>query len=69
MKTMHFTSCDYTIIKTPSGQYLFHGTSKTDMIAHRERLIRKSEHIHRQVAALQSFLDGESVSNPDALRS
>jgi hypothetical protein len=68
MKTIHFTSGDYITIKNENGSYSFAGRGKYEMLQHMTRLSNQAERIKRELVALGAFLDGESVSNPNALR-
>lgn len=65
---IHFTSDGYTHIKTPTGSYAFKGTSLAALTAQRADLVHGDSRRQRQLAALDAFLQGKSVANPEALR-
>lgn len=64
---LHFTSGNYTVIKTSQGQYSFLGTGKAEMLDHMRNIDDAIRHGHRQIAALTLFLNGKSESSPEAL--
>lgn len=68
MKTRHFTSGNYTTIRNNVGSYSFLGVGKSSMLEHHTRLFEQAARIQREIAALTTFLDGDSISDPDALR-
>lgn len=68
----HFTSGDYIAIKTDTGTSqvrIYPGETAVDACLRLDREIEKSlARIARQRARLTAFLNGQTVSNPDALR-
>jgi hypothetical protein len=65
--TTHFISGDYTVIKTPQGQYSFLGTGKAEMLEHMSRVQAQIRKGQREFAALTLFLNGKSECSPEAL--
>ena len=68
----HFTSGRYLHIKTETGQRAFlmnEGEHEVDAALRYGLEIRdKIDHLMRQQEALRQFVNGETVSHPDALR-
>lgn len=68
MKTIHFTSCGYTTIKTASGSYSFRGVTPAELAARRDELAAQVARCQRQIDALDALSSGQAVRHPDALR-
>lgn len=69
MKNLSFISSGYTIVKTPAGsQYSFRGTTPEQLEEQAQELRNRIARYERQLAAVQSFIEGNTVSDPAALR-
>ena len=66
-KTQHFTTGDYTVIKTAGSIYSFAGRGNYELLKHMERLDAEIRLKQRQFKALQAVLANESELTPEAL--
>lgn len=63
----HWQDRKYTTIRNGTGQYTFLGTERAALEQYRDGIITDLERMQRRLAALENYLNGDSISCPSAL--
>ncbi len=63
-----FVSGGYTHVKNSAGSYMFGAVKTDDLTKIKDTLTKRKAIIERQLAAIESAIDGTAISDPLALR-